>query len=149
MYKIELARQRNPKILPCDIRDAYSNGNRAELREVVAAYRIKSQFGVVFNADLLGIETALFGSEVDESNKYIALAHDVLIGTRVYLLAMALSFLAYFTLFTWWLKGRTPGKLLLGVRVIRLDFGFGQSGKGITPHFGIREKAYNQRRRVR
>jgi len=35
------------------------------------------------------------------------------------------------------------------VRVIRLDFGFGQSGMGISPHFGIREKAYNQRFRVR
>ncbi len=35
------------------------------------------------------------------------------------------------------------------VDVVRLDFGFGQSGKGILPCIGIREKAYYGRQRVR
>ena len=35
------------------------------------------------------------------------------------------------------------------IQMIRLDLGFGQSGKGLIPHFGIRQKAYYQRLRVR
>ena len=35
------------------------------------------------------------------------------------------------------------------VNMIRLDFGFGQSGHPIIPHFGASEKAVYQRRRVR
>jgi outer membrane translocation and assembly module TamA len=34
-------------------------------------------------------------------------------------------------------------------QLVRLDFGFGQSGKGLLPHLGIREKAYYHRLRVR
>jgi outer membrane translocation and assembly module TamA len=35
------------------------------------------------------------------------------------------------------------------INIIRFDFGFGQSGKGMTNHFGIREKADYHRLRVR
>ena len=35
------------------------------------------------------------------------------------------------------------------IQMIRLDFAFGQSGQGLTPHFGIREKSFYHRRRVR
>ena len=35
------------------------------------------------------------------------------------------------------------------VNLVRVDFGFGQSGQGMIPHFGVLEKAVYQRRRVR
>jgi len=35
------------------------------------------------------------------------------------------------------------------VDMIRIDFGFGQSGAGMLTHFGIREKAQYSRERVR
>jgi len=35
------------------------------------------------------------------------------------------------------------------IQMIRLDFAFGQRGEGLVPHFGIREKAFYHRRRVR
>ena len=35
------------------------------------------------------------------------------------------------------------------VDVIRIDFGFGQSGTGILSHFGIRQRADYSRERVR
>ncbi len=35
------------------------------------------------------------------------------------------------------------------IQMIRLDLAFGQSGQGLVPHFGIREKAFYHRRRVR
>ena len=35
------------------------------------------------------------------------------------------------------------------VNLVRIDFGFGQSGQGMIPHFGVLEKAVYQRRRVR
>ena len=35
------------------------------------------------------------------------------------------------------------------VNLVRIDFGFGQSGQGVIPHFGVLEKAVYQRRRVR
>jgi len=35
------------------------------------------------------------------------------------------------------------------IQMIRLDLAYGQRGQGIVPHFGIREKAFYHRRRVR
>jgi len=35
------------------------------------------------------------------------------------------------------------------VDYVRIDFGFGQSGQGLIPHFGVMEKAVYQRRRIR
>ncbi len=35
------------------------------------------------------------------------------------------------------------------IQMIRLDLAFGESGKGLVPHFGIREKAFYHPRRVR
>ena len=35
------------------------------------------------------------------------------------------------------------------IQMIRFDLAFGQKGEGIVPHFGIREKAFYHRRRVR
>ncbi len=35
------------------------------------------------------------------------------------------------------------------IQMIRLDLAFGQRGQGLVPHFGIREKAFYHRRRVR
>lgn len=35
------------------------------------------------------------------------------------------------------------------IQMIRVDLAFGQSGQGLTPHFGIREKAFYHPRRVR
>ncbi|MDA0205463.1 MAG: BamA/TamA family outer membrane protein [Acidobacteria bacterium] len=35
------------------------------------------------------------------------------------------------------------------IQMIRLDLAYGQRGEGIVPHFGIREKAFYHRRRVR
>ncbi len=39
--------------------------------------------------------------------------------------------------------------LIPWVQMIRLDFGWGQSGESIIPHIGAFEKAYEQRKRVR
>ena len=35
------------------------------------------------------------------------------------------------------------------IQMIRLDLAYGQHAQGIVPHFGIREKAFYHRRRVR
>jgi outer membrane translocation and assembly module TamA len=35
------------------------------------------------------------------------------------------------------------------IQMIRFDLAVGESGQGLVPHFGIREKAFYHRRRVR
>ena len=35
------------------------------------------------------------------------------------------------------------------IQMVRLDLAFGQNAQGLVPHFGIREKAFYHRRRVR
>ncbi len=35
------------------------------------------------------------------------------------------------------------------IQMVRLDLAYGQHAQGLLPHFGIREKAFHHRRRVR
>ena len=51
----------------------------------------------------------------------LVLGADLLLGPFASVIGWATCFLAWFALWTWRSRGRTPGKALFGVRVVRLD----------------------------
>ncbi len=60
-------------------------------------------------------------SQIDYPSKQIRVRWDLFFGDFILTFNLGILFLSYFTLFTWLLRGRTPGKLLLGLKVVRLD----------------------------
>ncbi len=95
--------------------------NTIEYRYDLMAPKVWSVFGVTF---YLGLQVALFGD--------LGIAWEDSQGNR-------------------WLDGYGFGLRLLVpfMDMIRVDFAFGQPGRGLNSQIGIREKAIKQRRRVR
>ena len=60
-------------------------------------------------------------STYDRSTNSYYLSGDILYGPLAQVFGSISGILLYFTLVTWWMKGRTPGKWAAGIRVARLD----------------------------
>ncbi len=59
-------------------------------------------------------------SKFDEETGMLRLGSDVITGSGNLAAGVPL-FIAYFTILTWAMKGKTPGKALAGIRVRKLD----------------------------
>lgn len=104
--------RRKPEALSPELREALAGGDPATLRESVAA----TGMGVSVEWSTGEIE-----SYWDEEIGEIHLANDVLFGIWNRLVGVLTLFLAAFTFGPRLLRGWTPGKWLLGLRVVRTD----------------------------
>jgi uncharacterized RDD family membrane protein YckC len=93
----------------------------AEMRAVLEA-RDDSALSAYVQSHRMNIVMDLDASEskFDEKSGMLRLGSDVVTGVRSFATGVPL-FIAYFTILTWAMKGRTPGKALAGIRVKRLD----------------------------
>lgn len=101
--------ERNPKLLPAEMRAALEAGDESAL----AAYVSSHPINVVMELD--GRE-----SMYDEERGLLRLGSDVIAGFRGFAVGVPV-FIAYFTILMWAGRGRTPGKALMRIRVARLD----------------------------
>lgn len=107
---IEVAYERNASIFPGEIVEAIEKGDRARLADLVRRYDVSVE-----------IELDSGGkSFFDEETGILKLRGDVINGMGTLALG-APAFFFYFTLIVWTMKGKTPGKALAGIRIIRLD----------------------------
>jgi uncharacterized RDD family membrane protein YckC len=101
--------ERNPNLVPAEMKAALESGNDSALAASVSA----RDLNVVFELDAKE-------STFDEESGLLRLGSDVVVGFRGFAVGVSV-FIAYFTILTWALRGRTPGKALTRIRVTRLD----------------------------
>ncbi len=101
--------ERNPKLVPADMKAAIESGNDSALAASVSA----RDFNVVLELDAKE-------STFDEESGLLRLGSDVVVGFKRFAVGVPV-FIAYFTILTWAGRGRTPGKALMRIRVVRLD----------------------------
>lgn len=109
MKVMTIIHQRNSGVFPEQIGRALESGDREMLDEALGTTDLKISFA--------------FGSgesEYDADNGMLILRDDVTHGAGSFMVSAPI-FIAYFTLLTWLTGGRTPGKAMFGIRVIRLD----------------------------
>jgi uncharacterized RDD family membrane protein YckC len=104
--------RRRPAALSPPLRAALQDGDQAALRELAA----DTDMSVTIQ-----LSSGPEESRWDEENEQIVLANDVIFGAWNRFLGLVAVFLASFTLVPRLLRGWTPGKWLLGVRVVRTD----------------------------
>ncbi len=103
--------ERNPEALPEPLRNALARNDR----EAIARFLEEHDLNISVELVSKGKTT------LDMERDMLILRNDVIVGKMSPLISQFAFFIAYFTLFTWGLNGRTPGKLLFRIRVIRLD----------------------------
>ncbi len=103
MYK------RNPDLLPVAMRSALEARDDSAL----SAYLSSHDMNIVVELDAKE-------SKFDEESGMLRLGSDVITGLKGFATGVPF-FIAYFTILTWAMKGKTPGKALAGVRVTVLD----------------------------
>ncbi|MCU0640382.1 MAG: RDD family protein [Candidatus Krumholzibacteria bacterium] len=101
--------ERNPEVLPSEIRAAIEARDDSALAACVSSYEIN----VVMELDARE-------STFDEETGMLRLGSDVMTGFGGFATGVPF-FIAYFTILTRAMRGRTPGKALAGIRVTRLD----------------------------
>ncbi len=107
---LQLVAERSPDALPCDLAEAARNGR---LGEVVAGWG---------DRDLSLALTAGRTRLAEQGNGWLLqLGPDVTLGEFSSVFSWGVVFVAWFTALTRLGRGRTPGKAMLGLRVVRLD----------------------------
>ncbi len=101
--------ERNPEVLPYEIRAAIEARDDSALAARVSSYEIN----VVMELDARE-------STFDGETGMLRLGSDVMTGFGGFATGVPF-FIAYFTILTWAMRGRTPGKAFAGIRVTRLD----------------------------
>ncbi len=101
--------ERNPELLPADMRAALEARDDSALTALVSSYGIN-----------IALELDAKESTFDDKTGQFRLGSDVVTGFGGVATGVPL-FIAYFTILTWAMRGRTPGKALFGIRVTRLD----------------------------
>lgn len=108
---VRLFASKNPQAISPELKRALESDDEAELKALLDDYTLL--FSINFGSDKK--------SEIDYQAKKITAMPDLFFGGLNFVLNLGGVFLFYFTFFTWILKGRTPGKWLFGIRVVRLD----------------------------
>ena len=106
---IELVARKNPAHLPRELRDAVKRNDEAAILESLKKYNVFFDLSRDFEAGF------------DETTNYLRFNRQSFIGSIGSVMGYLSLLLAYFTILTWLGKGRTPGKRLAKVRVVRLD----------------------------
>jgi hypothetical protein len=101
--------ERSPNLLPAEMRSAIEARDDSAL----SAYVSSRGISIVTNLDSKE-------SKFNEENGMLYLGSDVITGFGGFAVGVPF-FIAYFTILTWALKGKTPGKALAGIRVTMLD----------------------------
>ncbi len=101
--------KRKPDLLPAEMRSAIAARDDSALSAFVSSRGIS----IVMNLDSKE-------SKFNEKNGILTLGSDVITGFGGFATGVPF-FIAYFTILTWALKGKTPGKAAAGIRVIALD----------------------------
>lgn len=104
-----IIRKRNQDLFPCEIKLAIDESDNARLVTLLR----EMEFDIVISLD-----TRV--STYNEETGMLIIGSDVFGGMGNIAVGAPL-FIAYFTLMIWLWRGRTPGKALFGIRVIRLD----------------------------
>lgn len=104
-----IVHERNPEVLPPDMRAAIEERDDSALAAYVSSHNIN----IVMELDARE-------STFDKETGMLRLGSDVMTGFGGFATGVPF-FIAYFTLLTWRMRGRTPGKALAGIRVTRLD----------------------------
>lgn len=102
---------RNPQEISPEIKGAMDDENDQELESLV------SDYSILFHLDFSGDRR----SEIDYATKQIVVRPDLFFGVMNLAINLGILFLLYFTAFTWFFNGKTPGKWLFRIRVVRLD----------------------------
>ena len=108
---IRLIAKRRPGLLPKPIHEAIARDDSSEIA------RVLSEEGLSINFQMSGDTTSYF----DFESSTLHIRQDAVFGPFASIGGWFSVFLLYMTLFTWRLRGRSPGKALLGIRVARLD----------------------------
>ena len=106
---IRLAHERNTGIFPAELKEAIEADSDSTLLAVLP----ETDFSVVVELDSGG------QSEYDAKKGIMYIRSDIINGFGNWA-AGAPAFILYFTLVTWFFRGRTPGKGLFRIRVVRL-----------------------------
>ncbi|HSG26835.1 MAG TPA: RDD family protein [Candidatus Krumholzibacterium sp.] len=106
---VKLAHRRNTGIFPENIKEAIASGNDS----LIAAALPESDFSILIELDSGG------QSEYDAATDTMYIRNDIINGFGNWA-AGAPAFMFYFTFVTWLLRGRTAGKALFRIRVVRL-----------------------------
>jgi hypothetical protein len=101
--------KRKPDLLPAEMRAAIATRDDSALSAFVSSRGIS----IVMNLDSKE-------SKFNETNGILTLGSDVITGFGGFATGVPF-FIAYFTILTWALRGKTPGKALAGIRVTMLD----------------------------
>ncbi len=101
--------ERNPRVLPSDVRSAIQTHADSVLSTLVSSDRMS----VALNLDAKE-------SKFNEETGLLSLGSDVVTGFGGFA-SGAVVFMAYFTILTWAMRGKTPGKALAGIRATALN----------------------------
>jgi uncharacterized RDD family membrane protein YckC len=101
--------ERNMELLPSEMRAAIEARDDSALAAYVSSYHVN----IVMELDARE-------STFDKETGMLRLGSDVMTGFGGFATGVPF-FIAYFTLLTWGMRGRTPGKALAGIMVTRLD----------------------------
>lgn len=104
-----LISRRRPDLLPPEIHEAIRQGDDEKLMDFISTSSFRFDLG------------ERGASTFDLSENRYEFRNDILFGRFAAAFGSLSGFLLYFTLMTWWLRGRTPGKWLAGIRTVRLD----------------------------
>lgn len=110
---LELIEKEKPDILPPDFADPMKSGNDSLLRSAIDEYEWEYNISFLTSADGL--------TKFNYYEKTARIGVDAVAGNFVSVLNISVIFILYFTFFSWFLRGATPGKKLLSIRVIRLN----------------------------
>ncbi len=112
-YLMRMATRHYPACLSPELRELVVAEDLQGLEQVLGKYHIQGtiSFGEVYNEPYV------------PDSRQVVLTLSSVAGEDSKVLNFLLVLVPYFTLFAWWGKGKTPGKLLFGIRVVRLTGG--------------------------
>ena len=108
---IRLFGKQKPESLSPALQEALDSGDDRELLEITEDYSI------ILDMDFSDGKK----SHINYVDKKISIRPDLIFGEISFFLNLGLIFLVYFTFFPFIFKGKTPGKLLYRIKVIKLD----------------------------
>jgi len=114
---ISLLKKRQPNLLSKELYDAVNNNDTALLTKLASKYKLRINMSIDLS-DPLG---QLRLSEYNHLENKIYARWDIFYGRFAISFSPLIGFIFYFSLLTWLMHGRTPGKYLLRIKVVKIS----------------------------
>ena len=114
---IPLIKQRNPDLLSQELYDAVDNRDTTLLAELSTKYHLALNLSTNIGNPFSQVRL----SEYNHLKNIIYARWDIFYGRFAIIFSPILGFIIYFTVLTWIMRGRTPGKFIVRIKIVRLD----------------------------